>query len=83
MKRAGAAEALRREHGQVLDVLELAGTEERLQQRVAQHAVVEGLLEAMQGLLAAGMLEQRRHLGKLAMRIRGLIDPGIYKLPPR
>jgi hypothetical protein len=55
-------------------VLGLASTEERLQQRVAQHAVVEGLLEAMQGRLATGMLEQRRHRSKLAMGIRGLID---------
>ena len=57
----------------MLDVLRLAGTEERLQQRVAQHAVVEGLLEAMQGLLTAGMLEQRGHLGTLATPLRGPI----------
>ena len=44
----GPAERLGGEHRQVLDVLRLALAEQRLQQRVAQDAVVEGLLEPVQ-----------------------------------
>jgi hypothetical protein len=45
----------------MIDVLRLAGAEQGLQQRIAQHAVVEGLLETVQSSLAAGELEQARH----------------------
>jgi hypothetical protein len=54
-----AAERLRGERGQVVDVLGLAGAEQRLQERIAQDARIEGVLEAVQRLLAAGVLEER------------------------
>ena len=50
-------EGLGREHGQMLDELRLAVTEQRLEQRVPQHAVVKGLFEPVQSLFAAGVLE--------------------------
>ena len=55
------AEGLGGEHRQVLDVLRLARAEQRLQQRVAQDAVVEELLEAVEGLVTAGVLEEAGH----------------------
>ena len=39
----------------------LPGAEQRLQERVGEHAVVEGLLEAVQRLVPTGVLEQGRH----------------------
>ncbi len=57
----GAAEGLGGEGREVVDVLGLPGTEQRLQERVGEHAVVEGLLEAVQRLVPAGVLEQGRH----------------------
>ena len=63
-----ATKALGREHRQVIDVLRLALTEQRLQQRIAQNTVVEQLLEAMEALLAASVLKQRRHERMLTPR---------------
>ena len=45
----------------MIDVLRLAAAEERLQERVAQDAGVEVVLEAVERLLAAGVLEEGRH----------------------
>jgi hypothetical protein len=53
----GTAERLGGEHRQVIDMLELAVAEQRLEQRVSQHAVVEDLLEVVERLLAASVLE--------------------------
>jgi hypothetical protein len=53
----GTAERLGSEHRQVIDMLGLAVAEQWLQQRVSQDAVVEELLEAMESLLAASVLE--------------------------
>ena len=57
-----ALPGLGRERGQVIDVLRPPLPEQRLQQRVAQNAVVEDLLQAVQRFLTTGMLEERRHL---------------------
>ena len=57
----GPAERLGGERGQVVDVLRPARPEQRLQQRVAQHAGVEDVLEPVERRLAAGVLEQRGH----------------------
>jgi hypothetical protein len=46
------AEGLSREHRQTIDVCRAAFAKERLQERVTQDAVVEGLLETVQPLLA-------------------------------
>ncbi|GAA1679086.1 hypothetical protein GCM10009733_089910 [Nonomuraea maheshkhaliensis] len=53
----GAAEGLRREGGQVIDVGGPARAEERLEQRVGQQAAVEDLDELVQLVLAARVLE--------------------------
>ena len=50
----------------MVDVLWLAGTEQRLEQRIGEHAVVEGLLETVDRLLTAGELEEGRHSPSLA-----------------
>jgi hypothetical protein len=52
-----ASERLGREPNQVVDVGGPTLAEQRLQQRVRQDAVVEDLLEAVKGLLTAGVLE--------------------------
>ena len=53
-----AAERLGRERREVVDVLGLPRAEQGLEQRVGQHAVVEGLLQPVQRLLPARVLEQ-------------------------
>ena len=67
----GAAEGLGGEGREVVDVLGLPGAEQRLQERVGEHAVVEGLLQAVQRLVPAGVLEQGRHDYTLASRRGG------------
>ncbi len=57
----GAAERLRGERGQVVDVARLTLPEQRLEERIGEDAVVEVLLEAVQGGLAAGVLEETGH----------------------
>jgi hypothetical protein len=52
----GAAERLCGERGEVVDVVGLAGTEERLEKRVGQYALVEERLEMVKGILASGVL---------------------------
>jgi hypothetical protein len=52
----GAAERLGGERSEVVDVLWLAGTEERLEKRVGQHARVEERLEIVKSILASGVL---------------------------
>ena len=54
-----ATERLRGEPRQVVHVAGLAGAEQRLQERVGEHAGVELVLEPVQARGAAGMLEQR------------------------
>ena len=55
------AEGLGRERSQVVDMFGPTRSEHRLQQRIGQHAVVEDLLEAVQPVLTASMLEERFH----------------------
>jgi hypothetical protein len=59
----------------VVDVLRLAGAEQRLQERVAPDAVVEDLLEAMEGLFAPSMLVKRWHQRKIESGDRALTVP--------
>jgi len=47
-----------------------AGPEQRLQQRVGEHAVVEDLLKAVQRHLTASVLEQRGHAPNLSQAPR-------------
>jgi hypothetical protein len=60
-ERVRAAERLGGEHRQMVDMLRLPCPEQRLQQRVAQHAGVEHVLEAMDRLDPTSELEQRGH----------------------
>jgi hypothetical protein len=60
------AERLGSERRQVIDVLWLAGTEERLKKRVRQHRRVERVLQSVEAFLAAGMFEERRHAARLS-----------------
>src|SRR3954466_5082503 len=53
------AEALCREHRQMLDVLWPPCAEQRLEQRIGEHAVVEDLLGPVQCGLAARVLVER------------------------
>src|ERR1700677_4183093 len=54
----GATERLCREPGQVVDVRRYPFGEQGLQDGVGQHLVVEELLEAMECVVATGMLVQ-------------------------
>jgi len=71
-----AAEGLGGEHREVLDVLRLPVTEQRLEERVAQDAVVEELLEAVQRGLASGVLVEARALGACSCRHAPKTAPG-------
>lgn len=55
------AERLTVEGGQLVDVLGPAGSEQRLEERVGEHAGVEGVDESAQPRLAAGVLVQALH----------------------
>lgn len=55
----GAAERLGGEPGQVVDVGGNALGEQSLQHRIGESLVVEQLLEAVQSLVAAGVLKER------------------------
>jgi hypothetical protein len=57
----GPTERFHREPGQVFDVMRLAVGKQAPQQRVVKDLGVEHLLEPVQSLLAAGVLEERRH----------------------
>src|SRR5271170_1287178 len=70
----GATERLGGEHRQVINVLRLTIAEQRLEQGVAEHTVVEDLLELVESLLAASVLEQRRHGGPMLARARTSSD---------
>jgi hypothetical protein len=48
-----SAEGLRRERGQVIDVVRLSLAEQWLQQRIRKHAVVERVLKSVEGFLTA------------------------------
>ena len=78
----GAAEALRREHRQVLDVLRPALTEQRLKQRVGEHAVVEDLLEPVQRRLAAGVLVEGLWGREPCAHVTGSNSPGTRPASP-
>jgi hypothetical protein len=54
----GAAEGLGGEGGDVVDMLGLSATEEWLQERIGQDAVVESGLESMQGFFATGEFKE-------------------------
>ena len=55
------AERFGRKRREVIHMLRLARTEQWLQKRIGEHAVVEELLEAMDPRLAPGVFEQGRH----------------------
>src|ERR1700677_2523295 len=69
----GATERLCREPGQVVDVRRYPFGEQGLQDGVGQHLVVEELLEAMECVVATGMLVQgfhcRLHFESLSKRL--------------
>jgi hypothetical protein len=52
-----SSERFCRERGQMIDVMRIPSSEQRLQERVGKHAVVEDLLEAMKSGFSTGMLE--------------------------
>jgi hypothetical protein len=57
----GTAEGFGREGGEVIDVLRFSRPEEWLEQGIPEDAAVEGVLQAMQRLLATGEFVKRRH----------------------
>jgi hypothetical protein len=60
-----ATEGLRRERGQVIDVLGPSRAEQRLEHRIGQDAAVEQILEAVNRFLTAGVFVERRHRCRL------------------
>ncbi len=56
-------------------MLRLPGPEQRLQERVIEHAAVEGALEPVQRLGSPSVVIERRHFTKLALPIECLRGP--------
>jgi hypothetical protein len=54
-----AAEGLRGERSEMIDMFESAGTEKRLQNRIGQDTGVEDVFQVVQGFFPAGVLKKR------------------------
>ena len=66
----GATEGFGCEGRQMIDVLRLAGPEERLQQRILENTLVERLLEVVHRVLATCKLAERGHASIIWARVR-------------
>jgi hypothetical protein len=56
-----SAERLGCERSEMVDVVRLSFSEQRLEERVGKHRAIEDFLEVVERGLATGELEQRRH----------------------
>lgn len=74
----GTTERFGGKGGQMIDVLGLAGTEERLQDRIGQDARIERVFEPVECSLATGELIERRHAPSVTSGGR----PSTQRRPP-